>query len=190
MRGPLFAAGVLGLLLCSPAVVIRAQTSEPQLPPGEGREVVATLCAACHTLQVVVTKRDGPAGWSATVDNMVMRGSTLFRPGEPELATRYLTRNFGPAAGRMETGRLPPRTVVGQNITATSKEIVLPDGAGKTLVEQRCGVMCHDLGRVVSTRRRKDDWERIARTMHERAQLGGPKEIQEITSYLVTHFGQ
>lgn len=185
----LFAAGVFGLLLCSPAVA-RAQASEPQLPPGEGREVVATLCAACHTLQPVVTKRDGPDGWSATVDNMVMRGSTLFRPGEPELAKLYLTRNFGPGAGRMETGRLPPRTVVGQSITATSKEIALPEGPGKALVEQRCGVMCHDLGRVVSTRRRKDDWARIARGMNERAQLGGPKEIEAITLYLVTHFGQ
>jgi cytochrome c5 len=179
-------------LLCWAPGVARAQAQEVQLPPGEGREVVATLCTACHTLQQIQMKRDGADGWRVTVDNMVMRGSTLFRPGEPELAVQYLARNFGPAspAGRMETGVLPPGAVVSPGNAKTSKEVSLPEGTGKVLVEQRCGVMCHDLGRVVSTRRTGDEWERTARNMSERVRLTNAQEMQTIVSYLTSHFGK
>ena len=185
----LFIAGFLGVLCCPPAAA-HAQTPDSQLPPGEGREVVATLCTACHALQPILMKRDGPDGWRATVENMTMRGSTLFLPGEPELAVKYLTRNFGPAAGRMETGLLPPGAMLAPASARSSKEIVLPEGAGKALVAQRCGGMCHDLGRVVSSKRTKEQWERIARNMSQRASLDSPQEIQTITSYLTEHVGK
>jgi cytochrome c5 len=190
-RGVPLVAGILALLFATPEAA-RGQAPDTQLPPGEGREVVATLCTACHTLQQIQMKRDGLDGWRVTVDNMVMRGSTLFRPGEPELATQYLARNFGPASasGRMETGLLPPGAVVSPGTVKTSKEVALPEGAGKAIVEQRCGVMCHDLGRVVSTRRTSDEWDRIARNMSERVRMAAPQEMQTIVSYLTSHFGK
>ena len=184
MRGSL--VGLLAALICLPAIV-RAQTVASPLPPGEGREAAATLCITCHTLQPILMKRDGPEGWKATVDNMVMRGSSLFLPGEPELVTAYLARSFGPSAGRMETGLLPPGV---QGTAKTSKEIVLPDGPGKVLVEQRCGIMCHDLGRVVSANRTRDEWGVIAKNMSARALMRNDQEIQAIVSYHTDRFGR
>jgi cytochrome c5 len=189
MRVSTPAACAIGLLMCLSSAV-HAQTADTQLPDGEGKPLVSTLCTACHTLDPILMKRDGPVGWRATVDNMVMRGSSLFLPGEPDIITQYLARSFGPGPSRMQTGVLPPGAVVSQGGATTSKDVVLPAGAGKELVEQRCGAMCHDLGRVVSARRTRDEWARIVRNMSERGLLGGPEQIQTIVSYLTGQFGR
>jgi len=66
-----FAAFVLGA-----ATPLHAQTVSP-LPPGEGRDLVATACSQCHTLNVIMAGRDGPVGWKKHVYNMVLRGAQL-----------------------------------------------------------------------------------------------------------------
>jgi len=68
--------GAVAALVLGAAMPLRAQTASA-LPPGEGRELVATACSQCHTLNVIMAGRDGPVGWKKHVYNMVLRGAQL-----------------------------------------------------------------------------------------------------------------
>jgi hypothetical protein len=69
-------------------------------------------------------------------------------------------------------------------------EVRLPEGDGKTLVETRCAA-CHDLGRVVSYRRTRAEWDHVTRNMMGRfPQPASAQDITAITTYLTTHFGR
>ncbi|HEY6256317.1 MAG TPA: hypothetical protein VIY51_11050 [Xanthobacteraceae bacterium] len=165
--------GGLALLLLATAP-LPAQTA-PTLPPGEGRDVVANACTGCHGLNTIVQIRDGAAGWRQFVNYMIMKGAQVSEH-DTDTIVQYLTTNFGPnsppAAGA------PPPVVVS-----------LPAGAGKELVEGRC-VTCHDLLRVVASRRQKADWDAIVANMVNRGATVAPEEQQRIVAYLAAQFGQ
>jgi hypothetical protein len=76
--------GALAALVLGAATPLHAQTASA-LPPGEGRELVATACTQCHTLSVITAGRDGPVGWKKHVYNMVLRGTQL-TPREADIA--------------------------------------------------------------------------------------------------------
>ena len=147
--------------LCAAALVIaaaapaRAQGTPPAgLPPGEGRDVLATACSQCHVLNVIMSMREGPAGWKRHVYNMVTRGAQL-TSREADTVVAYLATNFGPTAAP----------------AATAAKVTLPDGPGKDLVEARC-TACHDLERVAVIKRAEG---RLAgpRRQHGRPRRGG-----------------
>src|SRR5262249_58840057 len=73
LAGAVAASAALGL---GAAMPLHAQTASA-LPPGEGRDLVATACSQCHTLNVIMAGRDGPVGWKKHVYNMVLRGPQL-----------------------------------------------------------------------------------------------------------------
>ena len=161
--------GALAVLTLAAGTPARAQPAS--LPQGEGRDVIATACSQCHTLNVLMAGRDGPVGWKKHVYNMVLRGAQL-SPREAETVIQYLVANFGP----------------GQPLPG-AKQIALPAGAGKDLVETRCAA-CHDLERVTAVKREKQDWETIVGNMYERWGQSAPDEVRTITAYLIGQFGQ
>jgi cytochrome c5 len=153
------------------AVPARAQVAAPAaLPPGEGRDVLATACSQCHNLNVIVAMREGPAGWKRHVHNMVTRGAQL-NAREADTVIAYLATNFGPTAPAV-----------------TAAKVTLPGGPGKELVEARC-TACHDLERVAVIKRQKADWPALVANMVGRGAVATPDEAQAITSYLASHFG-
>jgi mono/diheme cytochrome c family protein len=163
----------IGLLACG---AVRAQSlSMPEhageLPPGEGREIVAVACTQCHTLTPIVGLRDGPIGWRRHVHNMVIRGAQL--NGEQiDTVVAYLNANFG----------------MGRPV-ADASPVVLAEGAGKPLVETRCTV-CHGLARVTAGRRSDDAWRTIVRDMFGRYGYVAPDDEEaQIVGYLATHYG-
>jgi cytochrome c5 len=158
----------LAALAVGATAPVRAQTASA-LPPGEGRELVATACTQCHTLSVITAGRDGPVGWKKHVYNMVLRGTQL-TPREADTVIQYLITNFGPTA---------PAT------TASA----LPSGPGKELVETRCAV-CHNLERVTVVKRQKRDWETVVANMYERWGMSAPDEVNAISAYLIAQFGR
>ena len=177
-----------GLMVGVPALV-QAQGRGPELPAGEGRELAQSVCAtACHDATPLLMKRDGESGWRMSVERMVVqKGAQLF-PDDLETLVRYLATRLGPGAGRMETtGVLPPGALSGG--VGSAKEVRLPDGAGKALVETRCA-LCHDLGRVISVRRTRQEWEQMTRNMMGRGAQPAPGQIETVTTYLTTHFGK
>jgi cytochrome c5 len=141
------------------------------LPPGEGRDIVASACTQCHPLTVILALRDGPVGWKRHVDTMVMKGAQL-TPHDADTLLAYLDTNFGPGQ------RMPP-----------AKPIALPDGPGKQLVETRC-TMCHDLERVTAAKREKREWDGVVANMLERFGLSAPDETRAIVAYLAAQYGQ
>ncbi|SRR6266446_2201218 len=160
----------LHLLLSTP---IGAQPAGSALPPGEGRDLLASACTQCHGLNTIMAMRDGPAGWKPLVYNMVLRGAQLTAP-EIDSVVQYLAANFGPGSQRPAATQAPP--------------VALPDGAGRELIEVRCA-LCHDLGRVVAVKRRKSEWDAIVANMINRGASATPDEARAISTYLVAQFG-
>ena len=154
-------------LAAAPAV---AQQPANALPPGDGRDLVATACTQCHALTVILAMRDGPIGWKRHVYHMVMRGAQL-NAREVDTVLTYLDANFGPGQ------RMPP-----------AKPVALPAGPGKELVETRC-TMCHDLERVTAAKREKREWESVVANMLERFGLQAPDEARAISAYLSAQYG-
>src|SRR5882672_7155248 len=144
----------LGLSAAAP---LRAQ-SPGALPQGDGRDLAATACSQCHSLNVLMAGRDGPVGWKNHVYNMVLRGAQL-TPREADTVIQYLAANFGPGA----------------QMPAAAKAVALPGGIGKDLVETRCAT-CHDLERVAGVKRPKRDWPAVVANMVTRGAVATPEE--------------
>jgi cytochrome c5 len=170
------------VVLCLPGLAFAQGGTE--LPPGEGRDVVQRVCTSCHTLVPVMMKRDGENGWRHTVTRMILQRQAQLLPTEFETAVRYLSTQLGPGTNQMQTGTLPPGSLAEG---ATAKAVRLPDGPGKQVVEVRCA-MCHDLGRVVSIPRKKEEWDSLTRNMLGRGPQTPPDQVQSIIGYLSTHF--
>jgi cytochrome c5 len=162
---PALCAAALALTVAAPAC------AQGALPPGEGRDLLATACSQCHPLNVVRSMREGAEGWKRHVYNMVTRGAQL-NAREAEMVVAYLTANFGPTA-------ISP---------ATATQVMLPGGPGKDLVEARC-TACHDLERVAMIKRKKSDWPALVANMVGRGAVATPEEVQAISAYLASHFG-
>lgn len=153
--------------------------------PGFGADVemssnerlLRAACMQCHGLAPIINRRDGYYGWKATIDEMILRGAQLDAE-EAESVAEYLVAKFGPAAGRVSDGRA-------QNQTQLEK---LPVGTGRELIITWCQ-MCHELGRVVNTRRKPDAWARYVVSMLSRMRPAPTDtQIDEMTTYLIQNF--
>jgi cytochrome c5 len=169
MRRVVFSAAVAALVLSASPTL--AQQPANALPPGDGRDLVATACTQCHALSVILAMRDGPIGWKRHLYHMVMRGAQL-NAREVDTVLAYLDANFGPGQ------RMPP-----------AKPVALPAGPGKDLVETRC-TQCHDLERVTAAKRSQHEWESVVTNMLERFGLQAPDEARAIAGYLSTQYGE
>jgi cytochrome c5 len=159
------ATAALALAAAAPA------HAQGALPPGEGRDLMATACSQCHPLNVIRSMREGAEGWKRHVYNMVTRGAQL-NAREADTVVAYLAANFGPTT----------------TSAASAANAALPAGPGRELVEARCAA-CHDLERVAVTKRQKADWPALVANMVGRGAVATPDEARTITSYLASHFG-
>ena len=65
-----------------------------QLPPGEGKGYVQTICTSCHGLGLIVAQQKTKIGWEATVYDMLGRISAGM-DREAEIIAGYLSAHFG-----------------------------------------------------------------------------------------------
>ncbi len=74
-------------LICS---LVQAQ----DLPQGKGKDVLESVCGACHGTDLVAARRATKEGWSYLVDDMVSRGASATNE---QIATiiDYLATNLG-----------------------------------------------------------------------------------------------
>jgi hypothetical protein len=71
------------------------------------------------------------------------------------------------------------------------KTDALPAGNGEKLVESHCA-LCHDLGRISTVTRSKEEWNTTVSNMMARAggNVATQDEILTMASYLTAHFGR
>jgi len=87
----LVGSSMLGSSMASPAQA--GSDLAAQLPDGEGKGYVQTICTSCHGLGMIVYQRKTLQGWEATVWDMLGRISAgLDR--EAEIISKYLSESF------------------------------------------------------------------------------------------------
>jgi hypothetical protein len=101
----------------------------------------------------------------------VLRGAQV-GPGDIDTVVNYLAINFGP----------------GVNLPPPVREVTLPDGPGKDLVEKNC-VLCHGLDRVAAVKRSLVGWSDMLKRMEFYGAPVSGKDEQTITAYLESKFG-
>jgi cytochrome c5 len=170
-RASLAAAVLLGGVAAAQA---QAQPPANALPAGNGKDLVAVACTQCHGLRLIVALRDGPVGWRHFVDDMILRGAQL-NSQEADTVSEYLAKSFGPGTSPMQSGL---------------KSEALPAGEGQNLVQSHC-TLCHDLGRITTVQRSKQEWNGTVTNMMARAGTNAatPGEITSMASYLAANFG-
>jgi competence protein ComEA len=81
---------IVPALIFSIVPVVHAQ----DLPEGKGKDVLESVCGACHGTDLVASRRATKEGWSYIVDDMVSRGASATNE---QIATiiDYLGKNLG-----------------------------------------------------------------------------------------------
>jgi mono/diheme cytochrome c family protein len=157
----------------------------------DGKRLLEQACQECHTLRPITSTINGSSGWRDTVEKMIVNGAQLSN-AETETVISYLSKYQGPGQTRMKTGRLPPNNALTSpgNETLTSDNLTLPPGVGSELIQGYCQ-MCHDLGRVVATRRTAAQWEAYTWAMLSKADVRASEDqIKAMISYLSTALGK
>jgi virginiamycin B lyase len=89
-----------------------------QLPEGEGKEIVQTACAACHSLGNITNSGHSPEVWKTTVAMMLNAGANV--PADKvETVTNYLIKNFPEKPA-------PPAVIVPGSVDVSFQEWKLP----------------------------------------------------------------
>jgi mono/diheme cytochrome c family protein len=73
-------------------VMAAGQQAAGELPPGRGRDIMASTCSKCHSLANITSQRKDRDGWSATVTKMVGYGATGSDDDFAQILD-YLTKN-------------------------------------------------------------------------------------------------
>ena len=94
---------ILAFALPSPLQMPTNSDLSAQLPEGDGKKYVETLCTSCHDFQPIVNQRKSLEAWQATVSDMLGRLSPGMEdiPGRDQdtvIISRYLTDHFGVVA--------------------------------------------------------------------------------------------
>src|ERR1700685_4812917 len=100
-----------GLILCA---AVWAQEQNRPLPAGNGKDIVATACTACHAITLITDGGPTPADWKLLVERMVAAGAEVPKDQIP-VVTAYLTKNF-------PEGDVPKGVLVPGPEKVTSKE--------------------------------------------------------------------
>jgi mono/diheme cytochrome c family protein len=76
------------------ASLLVASLSAGTLPEGDAKQLVATACTTCHTLDPVTAKKRTREEWQSFVANMIQRGAHLTNEQASSVVS-YLAFNFG-----------------------------------------------------------------------------------------------
>ncbi len=88
---------IVGSFLMGPVLAQQPSPEVAAMPEGEGKQLVANICAGCHSLENVTTQRRSREDWNATVANMISRGAQIFTD-ESATIVNYLAEHYGPGA--------------------------------------------------------------------------------------------
>jgi quinohemoprotein amine dehydrogenase len=141
---------------------VQAPSAAPQKKPEEGipisNAVVQKACAPCHTvddkqqISRISFRRNTPEGWQQTIRRMVALNGLRIEPATARDVVKYLSDHLGLAP---EEAR-PAAFEVERRIVDYKYE--------NADAERTCNV-CHSMGRVISQRRTREEWNLLV-AMH------------------------
>ena len=91
------AVTIVGSFIMGPLLAQQPSPEVAAMPEGEGKQLVANICAGCHSLDTTLTQRRNREDWNATVANMISRGAQIFTD-ESATIVNYLAEHYGPGA--------------------------------------------------------------------------------------------
>jgi len=156
---------IVGSFLMGP--VLAQQSSVESMPEGEGKQLVANICAGCHDLETVLTQRRNREDWNSTVANMISRGAQIFTD-ESATIVNYLAEHYAPGA-----------TSGAQAASASSS-----DAPGAGLFRDKC-FQCHGETMWRDLKQDRRAWEGTLYRMVGRGALWTEEEINTMADYLV-----
>src|SRR5712692_9488048 len=146
---------VLGLVVLLP-LSAAAQTDDKD-KKDEGipvtSELVKQKCSSCHKaddkgrLTRISYRRTTPEGWEETIKRMVSLNDVKLQPSEAREIVRYLANRHG----------LAPEEAKPAAFEVERRQIDYKYAADRD-TERTC-IACHSMGRVISQRRTKEEWE-------------------------------
>lgn len=116
-------------------------------------ELVRQKCSSCHRaddkgrLTRISYRRTTPEGWQETIKRMVSLNNVKLEPAEARDIVRYLADHHG----------LAPEEAQPAAFEVERRQIDFKYTADKD-TEETC-IKCHSMGRVISQRRTKEEWE-------------------------------
>jgi len=137
------------------------------LPEGNGKELVSTLCTACHSLETTVAQGKSKEEWEKTVNNMVSQQGAQIFGEEAETIINYLAEYYGIETAPVSVSSDPP---------------------GKATVMNKC-FGCHGDARWRNLRVNRRGWEGVIYRMVGRGALWTEEEISSMTEYFSQALG-
>ena len=132
------------------------ETAEEGIPVKN--QLVIDRCSACHkkdekgNLTRISFERTTPEGWQQVIKRMIRLNGLTLSPDEAKQIVKYLSNNHGLAPEEAK-----PAFYEAEKRVIDEK---LPDES----LRATC-ILCHSLGRVLSQRRSKEEWELLG-NMH------------------------
>ena len=88
-------AAAMAMSVAAAVVAVAYPAFAQNLPDGNGKEVVETVCTACHDLSPITESGFSREDWDMVVKNMILMGAPL-KAEQAALVTNYLAANFPP----------------------------------------------------------------------------------------------
>ena len=88
-------AAAMAMSVAAAVVAVAYPAFAQNLPDGDGKEVVETVCTACHDLSPITESGFSREDWDMVVKNMILMGAPL-KAEQAALVTNYLAANFPP----------------------------------------------------------------------------------------------
>lgn len=167
---------LLAAFLLTPLILIltahsHAQSQSPQNPPAPDKpkdgedegipitnQLVIDKCSSCHKkdeknrLTRISFERTTPEGWQQAIKRMIRLNGLTLAPEEARQIVKYLSNNNG----------LAPEEAKPAFYEAEKR--VLDEKIPDESLRATC-ILCHSLGRVLSQRRTREEWELLG-NMH------------------------
>ena len=154
-RTPLLA----GMLLAAGAAAASgaaAQSDDEGFPIQH--ETLRARCGACHLpdsqgrMSRISFERKTPEGWQASLQRMMLLNSVSLDAEEAREIVKYLSDNQGLAPEELRPG-----------LFEVEKRLIDHRYEADTDVEMTC-ITCHSMGRVITQRRTREEWELLMST--------------------------
>ena len=121
-------------------------------------ELIVVRCQRCHErddqgrMSRISYERKTPEGWQTSVRRMVALNDVSLDPDEAREVVRYLANRQGLAPEELEPGRFEVERRLIDHVYEADRD-----------VENTC-IQCHSMGRVITQRRTREEWELLMAT--------------------------